>query len=202
MKRSTLLVAGLLAIATPARADWLTQWELRGIRLVLTSADTIDGYVTWNPGRYVTRADTVLPPFPEGMFRHPTLKLEFYPDSVLRRVLYPDSGMLVAIAEPQKIPISDVAGAGPLPGRFDGYIGTTIPVVLPETAELLLTPPVAMAAMDITTGGPDFVRWLSYRPDVTEDQLRVLCSRPFVWCIHPSPALENEGIIGIRLVNE
>lgn len=192
----TLFIAPLFRM--PARAECTSCWSLKGIRLQLQSGQTLEGHIPWNNAWLYgqeTKTD-----FPELLLEPLQIsyarKVKLYEE--LRRITYPEKGLVVATREPRVIPLDSLKTIASRPDSLDGYAGAgLIPVVSRKTADRLNREPL----LAYCSGEPEccsVIYWISYDPQLGEKELSVLCKMPLVallaWNVH----LERSGIIRLE----
>jgi len=192
----TLFIVPLLPM--PARAACVSCWWLKGVSLQLISGEKLEGHVPWN-GAWLygqeTKAsfpDLLLEPLQISYAR----QIKLY--EKLQRVAYPKKGLVVATREPRVVYLDSLKAISSRPDSLEGYAGAgLIPVVSSGTANRLKRePPLAFCA-----GEPEccsVIYWITYNPQVDENDIAVLCKMPLVALLAWNEYLESNGIIRLE----
>ena len=195
------------------RADCIACWQLKGVRLHLTSGKELVGYALWNetwPGLVYKPSVSPETGFPEVLLKLRDVQkqhgqtngwtfVRFYFADSLYATVYPDSGLVISTAPEFEVPLEDITQVRGEPGPFEDYEGAGyLPVVTERTTELLQTrEPVASCEYHPDVGY--VIYWVSYDRQIGQKHLRVLCEEPWGSVISPSHGLEARGIIGLEI---
>jgi hypothetical protein len=198
----TFILLTILAVGFTS-ADSTYEFRLMGVRMTRNAGGVLNGYVIWRPTAYRAQhwPDTMPSPAAAVGKGHLNSWIDLYTDSMLRTVEYPRKGLVVMIASPLAVCADSVDSVSSWPGTYHGYGSVDrIPRVLPGTAELLKTPPLAQcegSAFHATT-----VYWLSYTQDITKQHLDELCRFPFVEYFTGNEGAERRGLVYIALTDD
>ena len=190
-----ILVVACLYSPMLANCDCYACWELRGVRLALSSGEVLKGHIPWS--KLWVEGQETQAPFPDLLVEPITVRssrsLQLYEE--LHRSTYPHEGPVVATKEPVTVSLDSLNSATSEPDSVDGYKDAgLIPVVSRRTAERLIREP-PLAYCEGESEGLADVLWISYNPQVNEKELTVLCERPWINLIGWSARLEANGII-------
>jgi hypothetical protein len=178
----------------PARvlADCFACWELKGVQLQLKDGSALKGYMLWNKA-WIQGAPSA--PFPKLLLQPAKGAEHIRFHSELRSILYPDSGLIVAVAPERLIPLDSLSDITPAPGEFEGRSGAgSIPVVAERTVKRLQQrAPFAYCKGE--SEGNAVIYWISYNPEIGAKELRMLCERPWLGLIEWNETLERNLII-------